>query len=425
MTICYTRYLFSILVAASMLTGCLPFAPGKAVPQVTGEATVSTATAGAPPAIGFMSVPIHAASATRPPAVAPAHTVAPTAAAQPGMVARAIITPRPTPEAPTFTPTQTGTSVPTATPVAPATTTPELAALRVSSAVNVRAGPGTAYPITAVASEGQRLPVIGQYDDWWQVTVSGQAGWIWGALVTPNAAAYRAPRVTDLPPLAPTQTPAPTATPTRQPAARADLVILGPETRYPVRARVVRGWDYELIDASTAYDFVVHRDVFGMLAHQVDAEQVTRYRRRSFFSYIPDGMFRIYLVDWVPHPDAGCAARGYGTTPLFDLGGDPLGTNANPCIDNHTLYPLGDGLGTAIGYGGNGLGVLAVAVPGPHLTSLAVTVFGELLPRPATLGPATPTNFGDALYRPLGQARWEATYWSWSEPFIEVVPADG
>ena len=57
--------------------------------------------------------------------------------------------------------------------------------------------------------------------------------------------------------------------------------MLGPDTQYPVRARVIRGWDYEFVDLSAAYDIVVYRDVFGMLAHQIDDENVQRYRRQS------------------------------------------------------------------------------------------------------------------------------------------------
>ena len=293
----------------------------------------------------------------------------------------------------------------------------------VESAANVRSGPSTAYPIIGGTRVGQRLPVIGQYGDWWQITLTGRTGWIWGALVSPNAAAQQAPQVKDLPPLPPTPTPAPKAAPSPQQVAQADLVVLGPETRYPVRARVVCGWDYELVDASTNYDFVVHRDVFGMLAHQLDAERVTRYHRPSFFSFTPDGVFRIYLVDWAPHPNAECAARGYGTTALVDFGGDPLGLNTNICVDNHSLYPLGDGEGAAIGYRCNGQCALAVAAPGMNLPSLILTAFAEALPRPATLGPAGRADFSSEVYRPLGQGRWDATLWRWTDPFVEVVPA--
>jgi hypothetical protein len=160
-----------------------------------------------------------------------------------------------------------------------------------------------------------------------------------------------------------------------------------------------------------------------MLAHQLDFERVTRYHRPSFFSFTPDGMFRIYLVDWAPHPNAECAARGYGTTVLVDFGGDPLGLNTNVCLDNHSLYPLGDGEGAAIGYRCNGQCALAVAAPGANLPSLVLTAFAEALPRPATLGPAGRADFSSEVYRPLGQGRWDATLWRWTDPFVEVVPA--
>ncbi len=410
-----TRNLLLILVAAFTLTGCTSLAPRMAGPQFTGEIVASAAIAGGAPATEVMITPTRVASATSSPTASPTHTVSSTV--QSKATSSATASASPTQPAPTSTPAPT---VPF-TPAATATSEPP--AVRVESAANVRSGPSTAYPIIGGARVGQRLPVIGQYGDWWQITLTGRTGWIWGALVSPNAAAQQAPQVKDLPPLPPTQTPAPTAASSPQPVAQADLVVLGPETQYPVSARVVRGWDYELVDTSTGYDFVVHRDVFGMLAHQLDAERVTRYHRPSFFSFTPDGMFRIYLVDWAPHPNAECAARGYGTTALVDFGGDPLGLNTNICVDNHSLYPLGDGEGAAIGYRCNGQCALAVAAPGTNLPSLILTAFAEALPRPATLGPAGRADFSSEVYRPLGQGRWDATLWRWTDPFVEVVPA--
>lgn len=410
-----TRNLLLILVAAFTLTGCTSLAPRMAGPQFTGEIVASAAIAGGAPATEVMITPTRVASATSSPTASPTHTVSSTV--QSKATSSATASASPTQPAPTSTPAPT---VPF-TPAATATSEPP--AVRVESAANVRSGPSTAYPIIGGARVGQRLPVIGQYGDWWQITLTGRTGWIWGALVSPNAAAQQAPQVKDLPPLPPTQTPAPTAASSPQPVAQADLVVLGPETQYPVSARVVRGWDYELVDTSTGYDFVVHRDVFGMLAHQLDAERVTRYHRPSFFSFTPDGMFRIYLVDWAPHPNAECAARGYGTTALVDFGGDPLGLNTNICVDNHSLYPLGDGEGAAIGYRCNGQCALAVAAPGTNLPSLVLTAFAEALPRPATLGPAGRADFSSEVYRPLGQGRWDATLWRWTDPFVEVVPA--
>lgn len=412
-----TRNLLLILVAAFTLIGCTPLAPRIVGSQFTSEIVASAASAGSAPTTETMITSTRVASATSAPAASPTHTVSSTATAQPTATPSATASASPTQPAPTYTP------APTVTPTPTVSATPESPAVLVESAANIRSGPGTAYPIIGGARARQRLPVIAQNGGWFQITTSELTGWIWGALVTPNAAARQAPRVTNLPPLPPTQTPAPTAVPSPQPVAQADLVVLGPETHYPVRARVVRGWDYELVDASTSYDFVVQRDVFGMLAHQLDAERVTRYHRPSFFSFTPDGVFRIYLVDWVPHPNAECAARGYGTTALVDFGGDPLGLNTNVCLDNHSLYPLGDGEGAAIGYRCNGQCALAVAAPGGNLASLVLTAFAEALPRPATLGPAGRADFGSEAYRPLGQGRWDATLWRWADPFVEVVPA--
>jgi hypothetical protein len=99
---------------------------------------------------------------------------------------------------------------------------------------------------------GQQLPVIGQVGGWWQITLTGRTGWIWGVLVTPNAAAQQAPQVKDLPPLPPTPTPAPTAAPSPQPVAQADLAVLGPETHEggaAVDTEFAKNGDDVLVDA--------------------------------------------------------------------------------------------------------------------------------------------------------------------------------
>jgi hypothetical protein len=285
---------------------------------------------------------------------------------------------------------------------------------------NIRSGPGTAYQVIGAARAGQRLSVLARAKGWWQVTLGARTGWLWGGLATANAAARQAPEITNLPPATSSS---PAVAPTPQPVALPDLVVLGPDTHYPVRAKVVRGWSYELIDDSAAYDFVVQRDVFGMLAHELDDERVTRYRKPSFFSFTPDGVLRIHLVDWAPHPNPDCAAQGYGMTDRVDFGGDPLGLNTNACIDNRSLYPLVDGQGAAIGYRCNGVCAFAVAGPGANVQSLMLTAFGEALPRPPLLSPVDRADFSGPFYRPLGEAHWDATFWRWSDPFVEVVPA--
>jgi uncharacterized protein YgiM (DUF1202 family) len=417
-----TRNLFLILVAAFTLTGCMSLAPRIAGPQFTGETVAGAAIAGSALATEVMITPARVASATSTPAASPTHTVSPTSTVQATATPGATASVSPTQPAPTFTP------APTTTPTLPATATPESPAVLVESAANVRAGPGTAYPIIGAARVGQRLSVIGQACGWWQITFAGRTGWIWGALVTPNAAARRAPEVTSLPALPPPPTsPPPTATPSatllplRSPAPLPDLVVLGSETQYPVRARVVQGWGYEFVDLSAAYDIVIYRDVFGMLAHQIDDENVRRYRRQSRFAR--SGPLRITLIDAQPHPDSGCP--GWGWAPDRDTFVDPYGMTQDPCRVEHSLFPQGDGAGTTllIGWGYNAGTTLAIGAAGPRLADVSTTFLAETLPWPANLGPADRPDFTQPLYRPLGAAHREDGRWAWQDASAQIVPA--
>jgi uncharacterized protein YgiM (DUF1202 family) len=333
-------------------------------------------------------------------------------------------------------PSPTPTLAPTAAaPALPPTATliPEGPAVVVQANANLRGGPGTAYPIVGAARPGQRLLVLGQAGGWWQVRLDERTAWIWGALVTPNAAAEQAPEVKDIPPLIEVKAKAEVkteigATSTSASASTLasasvlpDLIVLGPETQYPVRARVIRGWDYELVDASSAYDIVVYRDVFGMLAHQIDDENVQRYRRKSRFAQY--GPLRITLVDAQPHPDPNCP--GWGWAPDRDTFVDPYGMTQNPCRVEHSLLPQGDGAGTTlqIGWGYIAGTTVAVGAAGPHLADVSTTFLAETLPWPATLGPADRPDFSQALYRQLGAARREDGRWVWQDAFAQIVPA--
>lgn len=132
--------------------------------------------------------------------------------------------------APTFTltptpaPTATNTPFPTATsPLSPTLTltpTPPLTpTARVSEtltvSVNVRAGPGTNYPVIAQLAPGQETYVTGRNADqsWWQISlpnVATTAGWVYGELVTVTGDPGLIGLVEVAPP-PPTATPAPTA----------------------------------------------------------------------------------------------------------------------------------------------------------------------------------------------------------------------
>ena len=113
--------------------------------------------------------------------------------------------------------------------------------------------------------------------------------------------------------------------------------MLGPDTQYPVRARVIRGWDYEFVDLSTQYDIMVYRDVFGMLAHQIDDDNVQRYKRPSRFAKY--GPIRITLIDAQPHPDPNCP--GWGWAPDRDTFVDPYGMTQNPMPRGAQPLPAG------------------------------------------------------------------------------------
>lgn len=56
----------------------------------------------------------------------------------------------------------------------------------INSAMNVRGGPGTNYNIIGGANPGERYPVTGKSNDgtWWQIDYNGQAGWVFGDLVS-------------------------------------------------------------------------------------------------------------------------------------------------------------------------------------------------------------------------------------------------
>ncbi len=123
----------------------------------------------------------------------------------------------------------TGAVATPAPPAAVATVAPTLAAAQVTmiDAVNVRAGPGTTYNMLGTGAAGQTFPVTGKNPagDWWQINYNGQAGWVFGQLVTPSGT--EGVQVATNIPVAPTAAPPPPATatpapqPTTPPAAEA------------------------------------------------------------------------------------------------------------------------------------------------------------------------------------------------------------
>ena len=397
-----------ILFLAMLLTSC------TATPAMTSvraaeslSAVAATVAATAPGAPNAPPTPTH-------PAVATTAAAAVVATAVPTATASVLAMPAPIP-------------LPSPAP-STATATAEAAMVTLGVNANVRAGPGTLYPVIGGVQAGQTRTVTGwahgnldgQQIVWWRTA----QGWVAGPLATPNAAAQTVPLVQDVPPL-PTPTSVPVIPPMPPPlrAAVPDLVVLGPDTQYPVRARVIRGWDYEFVDLATQYDIVVYRDVFGMLAHQIDEMNRQRFGKKTRLG--DAGPIRITLIDAQPHPDPGCA--GWGWTAERATFSDPLGLMRNPCRVEHSLYPLGDGAGAVLllGWSSDAWRTVAVGAGGTTLSAWSTTFFAEAVPWPLNLGPADRPDFRQALYQPLGQAEQVDGRWDWQDPFVQIMPAAG
>ncbi len=115
----------------------------------------------------------------------------------------------------TGTPSLTSTPVPaptgTGTPTPAPTATPGPATATANTAVNVRTGPGTNYPVIGTLLAGQSAGITGVSPDgaWWQINFAGGAGWVSSFFVIAQNT-QNVPVVTP-PPLPPTPTAVPQA----------------------------------------------------------------------------------------------------------------------------------------------------------------------------------------------------------------------
>ena len=140
----------------------------------------------------------------------PSHTPAPTHTHVPTYTREPTDTPVPT-TTPSHTPEPTTT--PSPTPLAPAFTVE-------TEVLNVRGGPGVAYPILGQIHAGDSFPISGRSETpaWWEFDFPGAdgesvKGWVSGDLTVANVPAEQIALVEAIPtPPAPTATPVPTAT---------------------------------------------------------------------------------------------------------------------------------------------------------------------------------------------------------------------
>ncbi len=168
----------ALLVVALSVTGC-DLTMGRAAPTPT-------------------IVPLAAAKASDTPTIAPTPTLL---------------------KAPTATPSPSATqppSHPTTQPPSHPTTQPPNLGRVTAYGLNVRTGPGTAYPIVGGLSQGDAVKVVGKNapGDWLQIAYSGQEGWIAAAYVDLPGSPADVPVVSAPPPPPPTPTFTPTPTPT-------------------------------------------------------------------------------------------------------------------------------------------------------------------------------------------------------------------
>ncbi len=183
---------------------------------------------------------------------------------------------------PTATLIPTATSEPpTATAEPPtATPTPEPQQARVisDSAINLRSGPGRAYPVIGQMRAGQELPIIGRNasGDWWQLAWQGQAqAWVAGTVVSvlgpidTVAVAQNIPA----PPPQPTAAPRPTAAP--QPPA-GPTAAPKPSTEFVVQSLRLRsvGEDSQRCDGGDHNIFVTVVDAAGNAMDNVRVREI-------------------------------------------------------------------------------------------------------------------------------------------------------
>jgi len=143
-------------------------------------------------------------------------TFTPTLTVTPIVIAQLTAT-APQPTSPP-TPSPPPTDAPTATPTLTATASPTPTQVVAATAVNIRLGPGTNYPVIGVLQPGDPQQIVGQNSEesWWQIRqTDGTTGWVAGAVVEASHAGA-IPVVPALPPPQPTATPVP-PTATRPP----------------------------------------------------------------------------------------------------------------------------------------------------------------------------------------------------------------
>ncbi len=300
--------------------------------------------------------------------------------------------------------TQAQTAAPTPTPTPG--TAPQLTIQ--AATINVRGGPGTAYPIIGSAKKGQQFTISGRdaARQWWRIDFKGKPGWVSTALVKAGAGADKVQPVANIPPppkrAAPEKTPAVTPLPAGPPLPPyQESVTLGEGTSYPVRAAAVSGWGYQFVDQSKDYDLLVNRDIFGVFLNELWPDLLKLH---------PKGL-QITFRD--PDPGVNYPQRYQWSGGFGD--GESAYVVAHRCV-GETVDPNGTIWQNELVTCG-----ITLVAPGPGLTDITIValVLGYGKTYQGNFNPV----FSQAPFIHLGQATREVEtgQWRWADPFLQVV----
>lgn len=134
---------------------------------------------------------------------------------------------------------ETAASAPPAVDLIPTATPVPKAMLQASNALNVRSGPGTAYPVIGAMNAADQAEIVAKspQGDWWQVALpNGQIGWVFGALVQTSGELGLIAVASNIPEPPPTPTPAPVAVVPDPPPAEAPPAPEAPPAVAPPEA---------------------------------------------------------------------------------------------------------------------------------------------------------------------------------------------
>ena len=242
--------------------------------------------------------------------------------------------PTPTPEPPT---------------PAPPTTTPEPAYVTVQEdKVNVRKGPGTAYPVVGQVVKSTRLEVVAknQQSDWFQVCCfQGQQVWVVARLVEAHGPLQAVPVAANIPPpppatstprpLPPTATPPPAATP--RPVYAFDRAR-GPE--FYSTSNLFLNIFVKVFEGVSPNEKVLEGYQLKVLRNGADVSDGNLSHGGVFDDTGPLGGNLKYNLKYELYPDAGEASW---TISLADSSGQPVSpesqfTTAGSASKNRVIY---------------------------------------------------------------------------------------